>query len=487
MVRIFLLLSIAVFPFALSAQMDTLSLSMQEVITLSRSESPNALLAETRYQNAYWNFQSYKADLRPQIDLLGTLPDLNRTIDVITLPDGTDAFLNRSLMRTNARISLSQNIGLTGGRISAGTGLQRIDIFSPTAASSYLSDVFSISLDQPIFQFNPLKWQKRLEPLRYQEAIQQYSEDFAELELQTVQLFFDCYLAQLEMKAAEQERAAADSLYALAQGRFDVGRIAETELLQIELRVKRADARIAAATVDLQRSTEALRDFIGIDRQVFFDLRTPEELPQFMVNLENALEFAFKNRTEATSFLRRVEEAKRELDRAEKSAGFNMNINANFGLSNTGPQLNDVYANLLDQERLAVSFQLPLADWGKAESRREIARSNLELVQRNVDLDRVSFERQITLRVQQFELIRDQVALARRAYEVAQKTFTITQQRYYIGKIGIVDLNLANNEQESARQSYVNALANFWSAYYELRLLTLYDFVNDRPLIKNPE
>jgi outer membrane protein TolC len=108
-------------------------------------------------------------------------------------------------------------------------------------------------------------------------------------------------------------------------------------------------------------------------------------------------------------------------------------------------------------------------------------------VQRNVDLDRVSFERQITLRVQQFELIRNQVALAKRAYEVAQKTFTITQQRYYIGKIGIVDLNLANNEQENARQSYVNALANFWSAYYELRLLTLYDFVNDRPLIKNPE
>jgi outer membrane protein TolC len=276
-------------------------------------------------------------------------------------------------------------------------------------------------------------------------------------------------------------------LFVLAQGRYEVGRIAETELLQIELRVKRADARIAAATVDLQRTTEALRDFIGIDRQVFFDLRTPEQLPQFIVNLDNALEFAFRNRTEATSFLRRVEEAKRELDRAERSAGFNMNINANFGLSNTGPQLDDVYANLLDQERLAVSFQMPLADWGKAGSRREIARSNLELVQRNVDLDRVSFERQITLRVQQFELIRNQVALAKRAYEVAQKTFTITQQRYYIGKIGIVDLNLANNEQENARQSYVNALANFWSAYYELRLLTLYDFVNDRPLIKNPE
>lgn len=49
----------------------------------------------------------------------------------------------------------------------------------------------------------------------------------------------------------------------ISQGRFEVGCIAETELLQIELLASNALATLAQSTLDLQSATERLQNFLG--------------------------------------------------------------------------------------------------------------------------------------------------------------------------------------------------------------------------------
>jgi len=58
----------------------------------------------------------------------------------------------------------------------------------------------------------------------------------------------------------------------------------------------------------------------------------------------------------------------------------------------------------------------------------------------------------------------------------------IAQNRYLIGKIYITNLNIALREKDDAKRSYLQALKSFWTAYYDLRRLTLYDFANKRLL-----
>ena len=125
---------------------------------------------------------------------------------------------------------------------------------------------------------------------------------------------------------------------------------------------------------------------------------------------------------------------------------------------------------------------MPIADWGKTRAEREIARSNLELTQRSIEHDNVNFERQVVLRVQQMELKRLQLELAQRAFEVAEERLSIAKKRYQIGKIGVTDLNIALNENDAARRSYFQTLWSLWTAHYEIRNLTLYDFINVRPI-----
>ena len=51
-----------------------------------------------------------------------------------------------------------------------------------------------------------------------------------------------------------------------------------------------------------------------------------------------------------------------------------------------------------------------------------------------------------------------------------------------IGRIDIIELNLALEEKDRAKQRYLGALRTYWREYFVMRRLTLYDFVNGMPL-----
>jgi outer membrane protein TolC len=71
---------------------------------------------------------------------------------------------------------------------------------------------------------------------------------------------------------------------------------------------------------------------------------------------------------------------------------------------------------------------------------------------------------------------RRNVALSAKADTVAQKRFEVAYNRYVIGRIGIDNLYIAQNEKDQAVQQYLQALRAYWAAYYRLRMVTLYDF-----------
>lgn len=469
----------------LSAQ-TTYNLTLDEVIDLARSESPALKLAETRLNNNYWRFRSFKADYLPQIQLDATLPDLNRSIDPIILPDGREDFISRSLMRNSVGISLSQPIAATGGNVFLFTGLRRLDVFGNEiidGTTSYLSTPVSLGFFQPLRTFNELKWDKKIEPIRYEESKREFNEDKEIAAGTGAQLFFDLLLAQLNLEAAEKNKYNADTLYAISQGRFGVGRIAETDLLQIELSVMNANAALAQATLNAQTANEELRRFLGITEATNFQLITPAGIPDISVDVDEALRYARKNRSEILAFDRRRLEAEADVDRAVKSNGFQVNLNGQFGLSGTDKDFGGAYNDLIDQQVLTLGLRVPIADFGKARSRIEVARSNQELELLNIEQEKISFEQRVRLQVRQFDLLRNQVALADRAYEVALRREDITRQRYLIGKISITELNLAVREMDEARRQYAAALRDFWLGHYQLRRLTMYDFIIGQELI----
>ncbi len=444
--------------------------------------APDALIAKTRLKNNFWQFQAFQAQYRPQISLNSTLPSFNRSFNEVRLPDGTLDFPATSSLLSSVDLSLSQVITKTGGSVSVSTGLRRIDFFQPTPDLLYLSSPISISFNQPLFAFNRLKWDQVIEPMRYNEARRAYNEDMEGIATEAVSLFFDLFIAQLSLEAAEKDKSNADTLYRISQGRYSVGKIAETDLLQIEITTMNADADLARATLDLQTSTENIRNFLGITEAVQFSLASPSEIPDFTIDSQKALAEATANRSQILALERRLKEAERDVERAVKSNGIEMSIVGSLGYSQRSDSLTVAYTDLLRQERLAIRLSVPIMDWGRAEAERKIAESNRDLIEMNVRQDRISFDRDIQLKVLQFDLVRKQTRLAEKNFEISQKTYDLTRKRYLIGKIGVIDLNISLASLVRSRTSYMSALRQFWSAYYEIRRLTLYDFMNEKSL-----
>lgn len=462
-------------------------LNLEEVVALAQSDAPDALLASTRWKRNYWTYQSFLADFKPNILLNATtLPLFNRSIEPVTQPNGEEIYVERAYMDNGLNISLRQDVALTGGSVYFGSGLSRLDLFATEgneASRSYLSNPINFGFEQPLFQFNAMKWRKQIEPLVYKESEKIYSEQMEAVASQAAAYFFNLLISQLDAQAAEQDKANADTLLVLSRGRYEVGKIAETDLLQVEINAMQAETRLAAAQLDMQTNAEQLRDFLDLQGDISFELVPPYILPDVMIDEEKALAYAMQNRSNIVSFDRRLMEANMEVQRAKGESGVTARLNGSFGLTQTGPELQQVYRDLIDQEVVTFGISVPIADWGKSKARREVALSNLELEQRQVDQEKENFRRTVVLRAQQFDLVQRNAEIAERYLEAARKRYEISYQRYLIGKISVTDLNLALSDQESARRGYLQAVREYWMALYEIRGLTLYDFIGDKSLM----
>ena len=165
-----LLIPLSAFP--QSAQDSTLVLTLEKAIDIARKQSPNALVARHNFRSQYWNYCYFKANYKPAISFNLT-PNFNHSINVIPLPDGTSQYVQQNQLATDANLSLTQNIPFTGGTLSLRTGIQRLDMLDKQTFS-YKTNPVLIGYEQALWGYNSLKWDKKIEPIRFEEAKKSY-------------------------------------------------------------------------------------------------------------------------------------------------------------------------------------------------------------------------------------------------------------------------------------------------------------------------
>ncbi len=454
----------------------TESFDLKEIVSLARNRSIWALQASVRKENRYWQYRVFKSNYNPQLSLDGVFPSWQRRFDEVRQPDGSYDFRLVNQNNSNVNLRLEQSLAVTGTRFMLSSGINRFDNFE-TDEKIYSGVPVGIGLEQPLFFFNDLKWDKRIEPLRYEESKREFVEDLENISLIATNRFFDLLLAQISLEIAQKNLANNDTIYKIGQGRYNLGRIAENELLDLELNVMNSRQQVAQALVDLETSGLRLKTFIGITYIENVTLLLPDYIPAFNVNENAAIDIAKKNRPDAVGFLRRQLEAERDVAQARGESGLNAMLEAGYGLSGYSTSgLPDMYSNTVNGTQVRIGFQIPIVDWGRQKSRVKTAEASLKLEEYTIQLEEINFDEEIFTQVKQIKMLKEQVAISQKADEIADKRYNIAKNRYLIGKISITDMNLALRDKDDAKRAYIASLRSFWSAYYNLRLLTLYDF-----------
>jgi outer membrane protein len=449
--------------------------TLKEVVTLAREQSIAAKQAATRKNTNEWQYRSFIADFKPQLSLNGTLPGFTRSYIEVQQPDGTISFQPVSNNNSLLNLALTQNIALTGGTIFMQKQMQRFDDFARNT-TRYNGIPFGIGFAQPLFRFNEMKWSREIEPLKYQEGNQQYFSAREEVALNATGYYFDLLIAQVNLQIAEKNRSNNDTLYQIAQHKLELGKISQNDLLQLQMGVLTAEKDLASAQQATAVASLRLKMYLSLRDERAVTLDIPQEVQEFAIDPQRALDEASANRADAIAFRRRLLEAERDALREKKEIGLNASLEAAFGFSNQGTRPGEVYVNPQDREFVQLQFTLPIMTWGRNKARIEIAKANREFAQQSVEQDRLTFEQEIFTQVTLFQMLQKQVKLTRLTDGIAANRYQIAQDRFILGNLSVTDLGIAMQEKDRARRDYILALRDYWQAYYSLRLLTLYDF-----------
>ena len=467
------------------AQTDTLAynrdITLSEAIALARIQSVDAAVALNELKTAYWEYRTFRADLLPEVSFTGTLPSYNKSYSSYQNSDGTRTFVRNNTLGLSGELSIDQNIWFTGGTLSLTSSLDFVRQLGHGGMKQFMTVPIGLELTQPIFGVNNLKWNRRIEPVRYAEAKAAFISATEEVTMTAITYFFNLLLSKENLATARQNKENADRLYEVAKAKRKMGQISENDLLQLRLNALQGEADVTEAESSLNASMFQLRSFLGVSEQDNLNPVLPETVPDIRMNYQTVLSKALERNSFAQNIRRRQLEADYEVATAKGNLR-SINLFASIGYTGQNNHFKSSYKDLLDNQIVEIGVSIPILDWGKRRGQVKVAQSNREVVRSQIRQEQMNFNQNIFLLVENFNNQAQQLNIAEEADRIAERRYRTSVETFMIGRISTLDLNDAQNSKDEARQKHISELYYYWYYFYQLRSLTLWDFVNNTEL-----
>ena len=457
-------------------------ITLQNAVDLALKKSHAAEAATATLGAARAREHAFSMRRLPQLSLTGNAPIYSKDLQPVTQQDGTLEFRPVQTTRADAGLTIGQQIPWTGANFSVTSSLQRVDQTRQAVATrTWTGSPVTFSLQQPILRPNAQKWDGREQDIRLDAAERQYIEAREGVALQATEAFFELFIARRTLDNATINAATNDTLFNLNKGRLEIGKIGENDLLQSELALLRARAALDNAKLGYQRRLAAFRLAVNLPVGAPVEITVPNNIPEFEPDTTIAVTQALRNRAQLSDLELQSVQAKRRIAEARLGGGPGAMLNASMGF-NQPPDSVLLYRDLLQSQRLSVSLSIPVFNFGARGADVQAARVDQKRVEANIRLSREQLAQDAHFSALQLSQAKRNLIVSAKADTVAAKRFEVAYNRYVIGKIGIDNLYIAQNEKDQAVTQYLEALRNFWLAYYRLRQTTLYEFEAGAPI-----
>ena len=234
---------------------------------------------------------------------------------------------------------------------------------------------------------------------------------------------------------------------------------------------------MVTARQDYDQKMCDLRNYLGFNDQVVIEVTIPEEAPYIPISLEDVMALAKANNPITHNARRRLLESQQIIAQARANRGFQANIYASLGFTGSASRFSPAYRDLQNRQVVSVGVRIPILDWGKGKGRVQLAQSQADVEKNRVQQETMDFEQSITLAVQQYQDQQGLTAIYREADTVAQRRYNTIFETFVMGHISVLDINAAQSEKDQARRNYINQLYMSWLCFYNLRQITLFDFL----------
>lgn len=458
------------------------TLTLKQAIEMAQRQGAQARINQGTLEGARDRNHAFFAGYLPSLSLGGTVPSYTSSIIPVVQPDGTTLYV--PLQQTNSQLSASviQRVPWTNSTLIVTSALDQVKVNGANGFTSWSSTPLSVQLSQPILRSNQQRWDIKEQDLRIESSERKYLEAREDAAIAATNAFFDLYAASANLKNANANVTINDTLYTLNKGRLEIGKIGENDLLQSELALLRARASAQDAQLAYDRALSQFRIVVNLPPGAPVELTVTAEVPVFDADTAEAVKWARANSSTIEDVVASEVHADRSVSEAKWNGGAGGTINASYGFNATGNTSSDAYRNLLNAQGFSLSLQVPLWQWGAHSSTVDAAKADRDVARSNAQLSRAQVDLNAHFAALQLTEARTGLVIAAKADTVAAKRFEVAYNRYGIGKITIDNLILGEIDKDQAVVAYAQALRAYWTAYYLLRRLTLYDFETGRQI-----
>ena len=438
---------------ALSAfAQQRITLDLQQTIALANDSSLEAFRTKNMYLAGYWEYRTYKANRLPSLTLNMTPAQYNRDITKrYDSEQDLDIYRSQQSFYAYGNLAVRQNFDLTGGTFYLDTELGYMRSFGGNKYTQFTSVPVRLGYSQSLVGYNPFRWERRIEPLKYEKVKKEYIYNAERVSEQATTYFFALAMAQAEYDLAKDNAVSTDTLYRIG---------------------------MQNAASALKRAMFSLASFLNMEKNTDIRVSLPGRPRALTIPVDEALLAAQANNPEFLGLRQEVLEAEQTVDKTKKESRFNASINASVGFNQVAEKFGEAYRHPMQQEMVSVSVSIPLVDWGVRKGKYNMARNNLNVVKTSARQSEISIEEEVIMTVSDFNVQQALVASAEEALDLAILAYNETRQRFIIGKADINSLTLSLNRQQEAQRNYISALQDYWLNYYKIRKLTLHDFAS---------
>lgn len=469
------LIGLSVLP--LAAQ--TPKLDLFQSIELATDSSLQAFRTKNMYLYSYWAYRSFKAARLPSATLRTTPLQYSRDfVQRYDSENNIDVYRRQQRLYSSGTLSINQNVDLTGGTFYVDSELGYMRNFGETTYSQFSSVPLRVGYSQSLFGFNSFKWEKKIEPLKYEKAKKQFISSREEIAVSAITYFFSLAMSRMEFEMAQENVASADSLYQMGTKRQPIMSISQSDLLTLKLEAVNARNSLKNAESNLKRDMFSFISFLHLDKDTSVELVLPDRPANIYISEDEALEYAVAHNPEFLTYEQELLEAQREVERTSRSSTFDASISASIGFNQIGETFSEAYVNPLQQDIVRIGLTIPLVDWGVRKGRVNMAKNELNVARISIEQKKANLEQDVVMTVNDFNMQQDQISSSEEAVELAMMAYNVTKDRFIIGKADLNSLTMALNRLNTAQRNYIYSLQKYWLSYYKLRRLTLYDFFN---------
>lgn len=455
----------------------TVRLGLQRAIEIASDSSLASFRFRNLYMAGFWEYRSFRANRLPSLNLNLTPARYYRDITSrYDYENNIDVYRAQQSYYASAGLDIRQNLDWLGGTFFIESDLSFMRNFGASTFSQYSSVPVKIGYRQDLLGYNAFKWEKRIEPLKYEKVKKELIYNMETVSESAVSYFFDLALAQTEYRLARENLVSADTLYTLGERRFRIAAISQAELLTLKLDMVNARNSLENSRIALKRANASLAAFLGMDRDTRLEVELPSLTALRRVDATEALMHARDNSPSILEQRQAVLEARQTVDRTRKENRFSASLNASVGFNQVGDNLRGAYRDLMRQDLVSLSVSIPLVDWGVRKGKLNMALSNLDVAEIAERQQLQTLDEEVTVTVDDYNIQLDLIKSAEEAMDLAERAYAQTQQRFMIGKTDLSSMTLASSRRQEASKNYISALKNYWLNYYKLRRLTLFDF-----------